>query len=233
MHVWVVYWANCLNYDYIYDAEIPENSDYEEVAHGKTRCSSVVLTNFRHIEDHPMWEDKDLCIKAVSTYGRSLEYVKHPTHKMCKIAVRQQPQALKFVPPALQTDRLCLAVVAKYGYCLQVVARPTPEICERAVRQTPFALRWTPDAMQTEAMCANAVAREPSCFKYAKCQTNALCMLAMRLDPRHALLLIQEPTLAMYEMAIDADKDLQYQVPNKYLAHIRKRINANLYITPN
>jgi len=132
---WVVY--NNTPMFYLWDVEIPEG---EQVVNMGTmlKCHSLILSN-----KQTLWDNNEICLKAVKQHGGTLQYVKTQTEKLCLEAVKNYGLALQFVNlngsffkmNYKQTPEICLAAVTQYGKALWFVKKQTDEICIAALNQ--------------------------------------------------------------------------------------------------
>jgi hypothetical protein len=61
------------------------------------RTDKIILSQPIHIKDHPMWYEKDICLKAVEINGHALELVKEQTPKLCLAANKQNTNASRYL----------------------------------------------------------------------------------------------------------------------------------------
>ncbi len=73
----------------------------------------------------------EICLVAVTKYGRNLEHVMNQTPEICLAAVNVDGSALRFVEK--QTSEICLAAVKQNAVSIQHVREPTPEIYLAAI----------------------------------------------------------------------------------------------------
>lgn len=83
------------------------------------------------IDCHPIWSNSKFCDNAVKINGLSLQYIKVKTYERCEYAVKENGDALKFVPDSLIDYNLCLI----------------------AVKRNRFSIRFVPQKYQTEELC--------------------------------------------------------------------------------
>lgn len=87
------------------------------------------------VDCHPIWSNGKFCDNAVKINGLSLLYVKVKTYERCEFAVKENGDALEFVPNSLIDYNLC--------------------VC--AVKRNRFALKFVPQKYQTEELCMIAI----------------------------------------------------------------------------
>lgn len=87
------------------------------------------------INSHPIWSENEFCDNVVKINGLSLQYVQIKTYIMCECAVKENGDALEFVPSSLIDYNLCLT----------------------AVKRNRFSLRFVPQKYQTEELCLIAI----------------------------------------------------------------------------
>ncbi len=77
------------------------------------------------------------------------------TEQVCLEAVKQNGEALYYVPEHLKTERICLEAVKQNGYALQFVPEHliTEQVCLEAVKQNEWSIRYVPEHLVTEEMC--------------------------------------------------------------------------------
>ena len=102
-------------------------------------------------------------------------------------AVKQDADALEYVPEKLKTAELCLIAVKQDGYALEFVPEKfkTPELCLEAVRQSGYALKYVPDNLKTAEMCNKALKKGVgAAFRYLpeNLKTAELCLEAVKQD---------------------------------------------------
>ncbi|MDD5650854.1 MAG: DUF4116 domain-containing protein [Candidatus Nanoarchaeia archaeon] len=115
-------------------------------------------------------EFKELCEIAVKQNWDALGYVPLEliTKELCEIAVRQNGRALCYVPSELRTKELCEMAVKQNGNALGQVPSEliTKELCEQAVKQNGRALRWVPSELITKELCEIAVKQNGGALYY-------------------------------------------------------------------
>jgi hypothetical protein len=99
-------------------------------------------------------EFREICENVVKQDGNALCYVPLEliTKELCKIAVKQNGEALGWVPSELRTKELCKIAVKQDGGALGWVPSEliTKELCEIAVKQNGWALCWVPSEFYDE-----------------------------------------------------------------------------------
>jgi hypothetical protein len=84
----------------IADVKVPEGVEiYTDPVGDKWKASSIIISNVRSIKDLPQWNDYAYWLTAV----------------------RQNCDALQYVPDEFKTEELCLIAVQQNGYNLQFV----------------------------------------------------------------------------------------------------------------
>lgn len=106
----------------------------------------------------------EICMAAVKSYGRVLEYVEDQTIEICLEACKQDGLALEFVKT--QTPEICLMAVKQNGLALYWVKDKTNELCLEAVKQNGLALRYI--EKQTEDVCLNAIKQNAHAIYHSK-----------------------------------------------------------------
>jgi hypothetical protein len=146
---------------WIWDVTIPERTEVIDMG-DKLKAHSIILSNKRCI-----WDNKELCLKAVKQDYRALYYVKKQTEEICLEAVKQNGLSLWFVKK--QTEEICLEAVKQNGNALKYVEEHTEEICLEAVKQNGCALKYVKE--QTEELCLEAVKQNGCALRYIKEKT--------------------------------------------------------------
>ena len=120
-----------------------------------------------------------MCMTLVEYNGILLNKIKFKNDAICKAAVRQNCNALGYVPTELQSDEICMIAVTLNGMALRHVINQTKEICIAAVTQNGFALHLVTN--QTEAICIAAVTNQTDAISIAAVtnQTDAICIAAV------------------------------------------------------
>ena len=128
----------------------------------KNRIDKLDKTNYKNW----IWLDKnglsyEICLEAVKQDVDALRYVPEElkTPEICLEAVKRDGGALDLVPEELKTPEICLEAVKRDGGALQFVPKAfrTPEICLAAVKQDGWALRYVPKDLRTEEIYLAAV----------------------------------------------------------------------------
>ena len=128
----------------------------------KNRIDKLDKTNYKNW----IWLDKnglsyDLCLEVVKQDVDALRYVPEDlkTPEICLEAVKRDGGALVLVPEELKTPEICLEAVKRDGGALQFVPKAfrTLEMCLEAVKQDGWALRYVPKAFRTLEICLAAV----------------------------------------------------------------------------
>jgi hypothetical protein len=101
---------------------------------------------------------------AVESDPLALQHISHPSAEICELAVRRNPEALRYVPVDLQSPALCELAVRADPKMLQFVKRQTPEICLLAVQRRGRCLAMVRE--QTPEIVRAALANSPVAAKY-------------------------------------------------------------------
>ena len=137
----------------------------------KNRIDKLDKTNYKNW----IWLDKnglsyEICLEAVKQNGDALRYVPEElkTSEICLAAVEQDGWALLYVPEDLKTSEICLTAVKQDGMALEHVPKDlkTPEICLAAVKQNGMALRYVPKDFRTPEICLAAVKQDGWALRY-------------------------------------------------------------------
>jgi len=75
-----------------------------------------------------------LCLFAVSSDFRMLEYCREPSDEVCRAAIKNNPRAIQYLTSDQQTAELCMMAVQKNPTILNLIMVLTPELCIAAIR---------------------------------------------------------------------------------------------------
>jgi hypothetical protein len=132
------------------------------VEDNKYKTNKFILGDAKRI-----FNDYELCLKAVSHYGKLLQHIENQTNELCLAAISQNSLALRYVKK--QTPEICLKAVTQNGIVLQYVKEQTSEICLAAVKQNGIALRYVKE--QNAEICLEAVKQNRVMIQYVKNRT--------------------------------------------------------------
>jgi hypothetical protein len=142
------------------------------------RCVSRNGYTIRYLHQTP-----NECFTAVSTHGKSLEYILHKTFALCKRAIASDPFALPFAEGHV-TDAefysLMMDAVKRKGLVLRLIKDAPYDVIVEALKQNGDALEFV--EYQTEYLCATAIMENPAALRHVREQTYNLCLLAVTLD---------------------------------------------------
>ncbi len=100
---------------------------------------------------------RDLCRLAVKRNGLALKFVLdcRKTKRMCMDAVRGNGMSLEYVPACYMTNWTCLVAVQQNGMALEHVPEgmKTQRICRAAVKADGNALMWVPYKLRSPSLC--------------------------------------------------------------------------------
>ena len=77
---------------YVWDVTIPADASVVVMANGKFKCNKFILSNKRSI-----WDNDQLCYRAVTTNGFALKFAENKTEALCLRAVKQSGWNIRFV----------------------------------------------------------------------------------------------------------------------------------------
>ena len=106
----------------------------------------------------------ELCKLAIQYDGKTLEYIDddmfdvNKMNTLRKLAVKQNPIALKFIKPQFQNEKLC----------------------QDAIDIFPCAIEYVAEQLQTENLCMNALRQDIHSFAHIKNKTYNICVYAIR-----------------------------------------------------
>jgi hypothetical protein len=111
------------------------------------------------IGDHPL--APKMYSAAVRQDGDALRYVPESmkTPDLCFAAVRQDGEALQYVPTHMKTQAVCWAAINNDGRALEYVPESMKDyyLCMAAVENNGYAIEYVPDEKQTNEMLKTAV----------------------------------------------------------------------------
>ena len=108
----------------------------------------------------------DFWIKMIHQNGCVIEYIKHQTLGLCKLAVQLEGLALQFIKPEFKTPEICELAVRECGYALRYVENQTDTICKLAVQQNGGALQYV--IKQTDEICRLAIQQNDYATQFVK-----------------------------------------------------------------
>lgn len=138
----------------------------------KFKTDKLILTNiidFKNLSD-------DFWINMLDKEGLVLQFIKHQTEELCKIAVRQNCLALEFVEN--QTEDICITAIRKCTYALRFVKDQTDALCKEAVSRTGESLCRV--KKQTNEICEIAVQQNGLALRHVRNQTDNICKIAVQ-----------------------------------------------------
>jgi hypothetical protein len=197
-------------------------------------CIEVVEKNGEYLSYVKIPQTPEMCLAAVKSWGRALQYVETQTPEICLAAVKQYGAALKFVKEQTneicieavkqdgealcvvksQTHDICLEAVKRNGIALKYVQNKTYEICLEAVIQNGTALQFVLDEYHTEEISTAAIIKYGKYMEYVKDQfkTEELCLESLKTYyyltyiPRH--LQTKEFYLKAIKISYDVIRDI-------------------------
>ena len=134
-------------------------------------------------------------------------------------AVKNDGEALKYVPEKLKTPEICLEAVKNYGIALRYVPEElrTPEICMESVKNNVEALKYVPKEL-TQEMYMKAVKNNGLALEYVleELRTPEMCMEAVK-SYGGALGYVPEElrTPEMYMEAVKSNGAILWSVPKE------------------
>jgi Domain of unknown function (DUF4116) len=123
------------------------------------------------------WNElKALVYWMLKQNGEALEYVpvKLRSPELCRIAVEQNGMALEYTPENYKSPELCRIAVEQNGLALQNVYERTPELCRLAVVQNGRALLFVPREYRTAELCRLAIEQNGLAIYYVPHDLTAL-----------------------------------------------------------
>jgi len=125
------------------------------------RAPQILRNDFDFLSDFIKNSKEEQALLYIPTNVRGYD-------KLCLQAVRQNGDALQYVPENLRTPELCFEAVRQYGYELRFVPQElrTPELCLAAVRQYGDALEYVPENLKTFEICLAAVRQYGTALEY-------------------------------------------------------------------
>jgi hypothetical protein len=159
---------------------------------------------------------------ALRQNGQALRYVPKAlrTEELCRIAVAQDGWALAHIPKTLWTEDLCRIAVAQNGKALMYVPKTlwTEDLCRIAVAQNGEALYYVSQKLRTEDLCKVAVAQYGRVLRYVPeaLRTEELCRISVAQDGR-ALEFVPQTlrTDEVYSLAVAQNGKALYYLPQK------------------
>jgi hypothetical protein len=121
--------------------------------------------------------DNDIYLKAVTSKGSSLRYIKEPcqTEEICKIAVYNNPNNIKYA--CVQTEEIALYAVKNSTDSLIYIYQQNDEICLQAIKMNPKQISAVIN--QTEKICMIAVKHHKTALLDIKDPSYKVCLEAV------------------------------------------------------
>jgi hypothetical protein len=126
----------------------------------------------------PHDNDMSFCASALSLCGAVIKEIALQEDKLCRIALRQDPQALAYVD--VQKDQLVNLALSLDGDVLAYVDNPTDSMVKLALKTKPHAIQY--DLVQDEDNCLIALKSDPSVLEHLKNPTSHMMLIAVRQD---------------------------------------------------
>jgi hypothetical protein len=148
---------------------------------------------------------KNNLIKIINADPKSIRYfkLKHQTDDLCRLAVKLDPENIKYINSRILSESDILDIVSKNGMLLDHIVNQTYKICETAVKndgcalffvnkgignidqlekialdQRPHAIKYV--QKPTEEQWISAVKCDGMLLKYCQCQTERICVEAIK-----------------------------------------------------
>jgi hypothetical protein len=131
-------------------------------------------------------ETLNIALNAVKQNANALYYVpdRLKTPELCLLAVKLNGYALHHVPDELKTPEMCMIAVKHYGDALEAVPDElkTPEMCMISVNKNGYALEDVPKELKTPELCLIAVKRNGGALEMVpdEYKTYELCLIAVK-----------------------------------------------------
>lgn len=115
------------------------------------------LENFFKTFQKGTIDEYKLCYSLCHKDGNFLDYVplKHRTSELCAVAVKANPNALKFVPKDIMSEEIATISIERNGRNLMYVPieKRNLNLCNLAMINYPKAIRYVPEDKLTFNMC--------------------------------------------------------------------------------
>lgn len=200
------HWYDYLqSYTDICTVTIPPNARVVKIGN-KYRADCVILSAPVRFADHPMWNDAEVCRKAVEQHAYAIRFVKEQTSELCKIAIMKDSLSIAFITNV--TPELCKLAVQRNGYAIQYMVNQTPKLCKLAILHDPSAIQYV--KKQTSELCKLAIQQNSNAICYVNEQTPELCRLAVQKGGTYVLPYIKNenitPELTELAKSVDIDQ---------------------------
>lgn len=111
----------------------------------------------RHLTNRPQlirllpesWIDEGTAMMVVQKEGKLLRYIPQPSPKICEVALRNDPEALPFIPNGCLTDKICRMALEGNPLAMELIPnnRKTESLCRLALRKSVDNVQHIPRAM--------------------------------------------------------------------------------------
>ena len=131
----------------------------------------------RHIENQTI----GLCKLAIAQNPHAIKFVRRKKRELCEIAFSARHDSIQFIDN--QNEDFYRSALRIDPFLIKTIPRSVlnESLCLFAIKINPFALRFV--SVQTEEICLRAVRRRPETFPFVKIQTRKICLTAMSSSP--------------------------------------------------
>jgi len=166
--------------------------------------ANILLKDYRALE-YIKKQTEEICKMALKKNWKALKYVKESfqTEELCKLAIRQNYYAMYFVHPNLLTPELkCFAFNQKIPSIQSIGKDQTDEMCIEAIKFNWREIQHVRN--QTKEICLSAIRKNAKALRYInmKYQTEEVCKYATKGRNGVLLKFVKYQTYGICEQAI-------------------------------
>jgi len=136
-----------------------------------------------YIKDDEDFLDK-MQLYCVRKNGLLLKYLINPSYEMCLDAIKDNIEALEYIPNNLLTDNLLKYALSLNGLALKCVKQQTEIMCINAVNNNAMAIKYVDNEFLTEELCITAIKSNYKAFGEIINPSFELCLMAVKINPK-------------------------------------------------
>jgi hypothetical protein len=149
------------------------------------KSKHIITTKLKALKrkTYKIFKDESEIFKFIIRDPFHIRFIDNPSEKLCKLAVQQDGNAIKYIPKRQRNEEVCKLALQRNGDVIHYIHehQRSEDVCKLAVQQHPYLIRYIHNP--SEEVCKLAIQIDPFAIQYIHNPSEEVCKLAFQRNP--------------------------------------------------